>query len=295
MFMRYLATLLVSVMFLTPVFAASGWETAVKVELIDDMRVDEAGDAPSLRESTAGLEGAYFSRSRSGQLGIDFGVSWMDADWSGNPLADTGGSLYGGGERLYLSGLWTRAGAEPIGYSVFTGVESARAKDGVFESVGLADALSFRLGTSLNYRTEAGVVVGVGFLYRRPIVETDRDWLPIVQIYWPINEHWTLQTRNGLVLSWRKDNRKSRSLDLSILWSSQEWHIGEMAGEEYSIEREGLAIGMSVGWTLGAIRVEPSIRYNVSAETTIWTKAGRIYEADLDSYLSGGLVLTYLF
>lgn len=293
--MRCLVILLFQILLFAPAFAVSGWETALKVEVIDDMKVDEASEVASLRESSTSLESAYFSRSRSGQLGINFGVSWMDADWSGNPLADTEGSLYGSGERLYLSGLWTRAGTGPLGYSIFTGVESARAEDGVFKSVGLADAISFRFGTSLNYRTEAGVVIGVGFLYRSPIIETDRDWLPIVQIYWRINEQWTLQTRNGVVLTWRENKQERRTFEVSVLWNSQEWHIGEMAGQEFSIEREGLSLGIGSGWKVGAVRIEPSIRYTVAAETTIWTQAGRVFEADLDSYLSGSVVLTYTF
>lgn len=286
---------LVALLVFTPFLEASVWKGTVEWEQTGSIDFEDSAQDVSMEETRAGFGGSTFWRGADSQFALDASVQWLDADWTGNPLEGMVDPLYQNGQSLSLSGLWTRMAGDGRGYSLFSGVEAARTQDGVFDAVSLTDALSYRLGGSINFRYAGGIVLGVGILYRAPIVETDRDWLPIVQVFWPINENWTLQTRNGLVFNWRKDAEESQTASFSLLWNSDEWHLGKQNGFEYSIEREGLRFGMVYTWKVGRLSIAPGIGYTVAGETTIWSEAGRVYRSDLKPYFSGDVVLEYSF
>lgn len=276
------------------VWGASGQELALEIGQSGSAEFEDLVGV-AMKQSVYSIAANHFVRGREGQLAVEGSLAWVDVDWTGNPLGGDVGALYERGERAAVSGLWTRSTEAAVGYSVFAGIESARARDGMFRPVGFTEALGFNLGATVNLRTASKVVVGVGLLYTPAIVESDREWLPIVQIYWPINDQWTLQTRNGIVLSWSKDAVESRTIAVSALWNSQEWHLGKAEGREYSIENEGLSLGLRYGWKWGQIRIEPSIQVTIAGESTIWNEAGRVLESDLDTFLSADLKISHAF
>jgi hypothetical protein len=227
--------------------AASGREASFEWAQSGTAEFEDAAGV-SMKQSAYTVQGASFTRGKGGQFAVDGSYSWVDVDWRGNPLPGEDAPLYDRAEIAAVSALWTRGTGAELGFSVFASVEAARARGSIFESVGMTDAIGYRLGGTLNFRRDAGLVVGVGVLFTPAVVETDREWLPILQVYWPINDKWTLQTRNGVVLSWRNDPTESQTLSMSALWNSQEWHLGEQDGVEYSLENEGLSLGIRYGF-----------------------------------------------
>lgn len=275
-------------------WAASGQEVSLEIGRSGSAEFEDLEDV-AMKQTVYSVAASHFVRGREGQLALEGSLTWVDVDWRGNPLGGDQGSLYERGERAAVSALWTRSTAAAVGYSVFAGIESARARNGSYRAVGFTEALGINLGATVNLRTDPGIVVGVGFLHTPAIVESDREWLPIVQVYWPINENWTLQTRNGIVLTWRQDAAESRTVAISALWNSQEWHLGESEGRDYSIENEGLSLGLRYGWKWGQVQIEPSVQFTVAGESTIWNKGGRVVESDLGGFLSADLKISHAF
>lgn len=274
---------------------ASGRELVLEFGAAGSADFADLANEVSLEQTVYSVGASHFVRGREGQFAVEGSLTWVDVNWSGNPLDGETGALYERGERASLAALWTRRSSAALGYSVFAGVASSRGRDGIFRAVGFTEALGFNLGATINYRLASEVVLGVGFLHSPAIVGSDREWLPILQVYWPINDHWTLQTRNGVVLAWRKDAAESRSFAFSALWNSEEWHLGKLDGRAYSIENEGLSLGVRFGWKFRSIRIEPAVQYTVAGQSTIWNKDRRVMESDLDGFLSADVKVSYAF
>lgn len=275
---------------------ASGWEAYIAYEGAPAAEYEDLQTAPHVEETrwVAGVQ--TFNRNRSGQLAFDASLERLDADWNRSFFSGLEGVLYDEVEMVDLSGMWTGTPGEHWGYTLYAGVESNRATGGVWNAADFTDAIGYRLGFGLNYQVHRGLVFGFGVLYKAPMAEIDEDWIPMVRVYWRINDNWTLETRNGILLHWKPHADGNQEFRFFGLWEGDEWHLGEEEGRVYGYEREAIALGLGYKLVLGnGLSLKPVVQYEFNREVNIWESGRETIESDLETGLRYGLQIGYAF
>lgn len=282
---------------------SSGWEVEIGYADSDEIEWEGTGGQAS-EESDWGLVVSGWNRSRTGQLAWDLGYEFLEADWMLPPVLDALPlDWYREAETASALVMWTEMPGRLIpsenwGYTLLLGMESSRATESLrYQTAGFSDALSFSGGASLNYHFDRDLVVGFGFRYSGNPAGIDDNWFPVVQVYWKINPEWTLQTRNGVVLSWVPEATPwEDTWKASVLWRSRAWHLGDSGSLEMGYEDEGIPVGLAyqVEWIPG-LSLEPAIEYIFNREVTIWENSRKVEEYDLEDGWRLSLGLTYTF
>ena len=277
--------------------ASSGWEAFIEVDSISDSEYEDVMGGASVETTQFTVGASGFWRGQGGQFAWDSAYSRLGAEWKDVSFApDLVGDLYDEVENVSASFLWTGLPHEKWGYSVFLGFDSAHAGQSPFQTVDFTDALALQTGFSVNYQSRRDLVIGFGFAYLGAPAEIDETWIPIVRIYWQINEEWLLQTRNGVLLSWDPGADRAHVLTFSALWQSPQWHLGETGPVEYGYEEEAIALGLAYQWNIRpGLVLQPEIHYLVNREATLWEDGEEIIETDLESALLYSIGLRYSF
>jgi hypothetical protein len=275
--------------------AAAAWEPYVAVDWTDSAEFEDAAGRSSVETLRWTVGATGFMRSSAGQLLVDGSVARTDADWDGDGwLVGPGNRLYDAVEQVSLSAMWTGLPHEQWGYSVMLGSSVKRSRDGFWGRAGFSDSLTHRVGLSVNYRVHRGLVFGAGVFYRTLPAEMDSEWYPIVQVYWEINDKWTLNTRNGILLSRSSDN--GGELTLSALWESPNWHLGRDGSLEMGYEEEGIVLGAAYKFEPApGFSLEPGVEYLLAREATVRQDGRRIAKSDLEDTFRISLRAGYQF
>ena len=277
---------------------AAGWEGVLDLGAVSESAYEDIqGGQPAVEEVYYGLGLTGFNRSREGQLAWDLGYEWIEADWKGSLFSGVQGQLYEEVETLSGSVMWTGFRGKEWSYSVLAGVQSSRGSDGIWEKADFADALGYSLGASLNYQVNPTLLLGFGAMYKSNPAGIDEDWFPIVQIFWEINEEWTLRTRNGVVLIWEPEvTGVEDEWTFSALWRSRNWHLGDAGPFEMGYEDEGIALGIAYRLEpLPGLGIEPELAYLFNREVTLWEGGRKLLETDLEKGWLYGIRITYAF
>jgi hypothetical protein len=281
---------------------SSGWDVEIGYAESEEGVWEDTGGQAS-EESDWGLVVSGWNRSRAGQLAWDLGYEFLETDWTVPPFLDALPlGWYREVETASSSVMWTEMPgglirSENWGYTLLLGIESSRATESVFDTAGFSDALSLSGGASMNYHFGRDLVVGFGFRYSGSPAGIDDNWFPVIQVYWKINPEWTLQTRNGVLLSWVPEATAwEDAWTASVLWRSRAWHLGDSGSVEMGYEDEGIPIGLAyrVEWIPG-LSLEPAIEYVFNREVTIWENSRKAEEYDLDDGWRFSLGLKYAF
>jgi len=161
----------------------------------------DSGPAVSTTSISAGLEG--FERNGPTQFSWRVEVEQMGTDWNRRDvLPGQGTDLFDEVETLEATLTWTQPIQGNWGYWLYGGLESSRAGESPFKEADFTDAVSATLGAALTYQFSPDLMAGVGLIYAGAPADMEENWIPILQVYWKINESWTLQTRNGVIIEW---------------------------------------------------------------------------------------------
>lgn len=277
---------------------ATGWEVVLDAGgEVESAYEDVAGGQAAVEEVFFGLGLTGFNRSREGQLAWDLGYEWIEADWEGPLFPDTEGPLYEEVETLSGSVMWTGFRGEQWSYSLLAGLESSRVSDGRWEQADFSDALAYTFGASLNNQVNPSLLVGFGVRYNDGLAGIDDEWFPIIRVFWEIDEEWTLQTRNGVVLTWEPLATEMKDTwTFSALWRSRTWHLGEAGPLEMGYEDEGIALGIAYRLEpLPGLGIEPELAYLFNRELTVWEGGRKLLETDLEEGWLYGVRISYAF
>lgn len=260
----------------------------------EDAGLEDLAGGNAVGYQEYGLDLEWARGDKAGQLALDAGYSWLEADWQGSGLAGSGAVLFDNAETFSVGGVWSRRLSGAWGGTVFVGLEDSVAGDSVYGGADTGDGLAASLGLGARYDFSRDFALTLGFLMEDNPAGMDDDFLPYVGIYWRISEEWTLQTREGVLLEY------SLSPELSVtgsaLWDSRELALGKDGTADVVYEEEGIRLGLRVNWRVGeGWIIEPHISYSVAREVTLWRNGRETMESDQEDRLGAGVRAVWSF
>lgn len=277
---------------------ADGVAAFFEVQQADEAAFESIDPAPafSWTRMTAGLEG--FIRNGPTQFSWRLSAEHIGTDWNRRDvLPGQGTDLFDDVQTLEATGIWVAPIRGSLGYWLFGGLESSRAAESPFRKADWSDAFSANLGAALTYQFSRDLVAGLGFMYLGAPADLEENWIPILQLYWKINERWTLQTQNGVIVEWAPQAPSAlREVRFLALWQGPAWHLGSDEGGDWGYEQEGWMLRLEADWQLtDRLSVVPFIRYDVAREAEIRQSGNTIVESDLEDVASIGATVKWTF
>jgi hypothetical protein len=277
-----------------PLMASATWEMGFEYGLTGEYG-GLAGAEVEETEAILSLE--WMQRTQWGQFAGTLDAKALDADWSVPGAASPLAGIYEDVETIRTDLMWTWLFDDHWSVSARAAAGSAIVTEGAFTKADFSDAFGFGGTLTVNYRIDLDLMLGFGVMYRGEVAGVEDQLFPFVQVYWKINEAWTLQTRNGVLLDWHiLETELDDRLRFLALWRSREWHLGFDNGTELGYEDEGVALGLTYeavfapGWA-----VEPSMTYLLAREATFWENGSKGAEYDLDDTWRFAVTVSHAF
>lgn len=273
------------------------WEPYFELGATGDRAYEDLAGEPEVgyTEYRVGLESRFVNPDW--RILVDTSYTLLESDWSG-PVASggLGASLFDEVDIFSVVGTVVGQTSSKWGYSAVAGLNSSQADGTPWESASFSDAMSYVLGGTVNYQVSRQLVAGLGVLLITDPADIDEKVIPIIQIWWRINESWSLETRNGAILTYNPPGSPNQRWRVSLLWDTKSWHLGEEDGIEYGYEEQGWMLGLQYRVELvPGLFLAPELRYRLADEATLWRDGREVVSSDLEGVFQYGMRISYSF
>lgn len=281
---------------------SSGWEGKVEVSAAHRFSADtEDGRAGRERDKVA-VFADVSAPVDEGRIGWSFGYVRKEDAWEGSLADPIFGSLHDGIETVSLGLNYRRRVRGPWGLFARGNVDWAVA---VFDNDGggnaelsLADGFSGMLAAGASYRFSPDLHLAFGAFYADRLGE-DSLVLPIVFLRWRIDEHWSLQTADGIYFTYDLGANRRQLVTASVTYESTDFAhsrmdvseegTGEVEPREVYGEEESIRLAVAYRFNLSRTwGLRASLGYHVARDVELRTNDQSLGEIDLDAGVSVG-------
>lgn len=291
----------------------SGWDFEATAGLSHWFAAEtDDGRAERERERFAFSAETATELGRGSRLGLSVGYVRDDDDWSGAYFneVETPGEIspYDGVETFSVGlhyqqpvrGSWGVFARARAGWGVarFDGVRSSSERS-------WSDGFSGAFGAGASYRFSPALMVSFGAFYVDRLAD-DALIVPIIFVRWQINEHWMLNTANGIFLTHDVGADQRHLLTAGVSYESNDFahaggtiidpDTGISESVKTYVEEKGFRVGLSYLVNLSPTwGIRTSLAYGFARDIELRANDRRLEKSDLDGSFVLGAAVTARF